>query len=369
MKIANSNIQLASQNTSVTKRESKESLRVWVGNQRPDFEGRAQQAGTAPQPARPNARPGDAVVLSQAAQAAQPTKETADSTSDLTPEDELKMGILVRLVEHLTGKKMNMISPKELTEQMRSAQEQAEAAGAALQGGSSGAAPANQPAGFGIEYDSYEMHYEAEKTTFAAQGLVQTQDGRQIAFAVDMSMSREFLREQSISIRAGDAVQLKDPLVINFGGNAAELTQTRFSFDIDSDGKQDQIAFVGANSGFLALDKNGDGVINNGRELFGASTGNGFAELAAHDEDGNGWIDENDSIYSKLRIWSKDEQGRDQLVGLGERGVGAIYLGHVTTPFSIKNQDNDLLGQVRSSGVFLHEDGRAGTVQQIDLSV
>lgn len=368
MKIANSNIQLASQNTSVTKREARESLRVWVGNQRPDFEGRAPSSANASNQGRVSQRQGDAVQLSQAAQAAQPTKASAATETDLTPEDELKLGILVRLVENLTGKKLKMISPKELTEQMCKCQEQAAATGAALQDAKA-AAPSNQPAGFGIEYDSYEMHYEAEKTTFAAQGLVKTQDGREIAFAVDMSMSREFLREQSISIRAGDAVQLKDPLVINFGGNAAELTNTRFSFDIDSDGKQDQIAFVGADSGFLALDKNGDGTINDGRELFGASTGQGFAELAAHDEDGNEWIDENDSIYSKLRIWSKDEQGRDQLVGLGERGVGAIYLGHVTTPFSIKDQDNSLLGQVRSSGVFLHEDGRAGTVQQIDLSV
>jgi hypothetical protein len=56
-------------------------------------------------------------------------------------------------------------------------------------------------------------------------------------------------------------------------------------------------------------DRNGDGAIDHGRELSGATTGDGFAELAAYDEDGNGWIDENDSIYQHLRIWSKDAQG------------------------------------------------------------
>lgn len=136
-------------------------------------------------------------------------------------------------------------------------------------------------------------------------------------------MSREFLREQSVSVRLGDAV-LKDPLVLNFDGAAAELTTTRFSFDIDSDGKPDQIAFVGANSGFLALDRNNDGVINDGGELFGPSTGQGFAELAAYDEDSNQWIDENDSIYQNLRIWSKNAEGQDQLVSLGQRGVGIL---------------------------------------------
>lgn len=52
---------------------------------------------------------------------------------------------------------------------------------------------------------------------------------------------------------------------------------------------------------------------------FGPATRQSFAGLAAYDEDGNQWIDENDSIYQNLRIWSKDAGGRDQLVGLGER--------------------------------------------------
>ncbi|MCB1769761.1 MAG: hypothetical protein KDJ31_08715, partial [Candidatus Competibacteraceae bacterium] len=104
-------------------------------------------------------------------------------------------------------------------------------------------------------------------------------------------------------------------------------------------------------------------------ELFGATTGQGFAELAQYDEDGNQWIDENDSIYQSLRIWSKDATGNDQIVALGQRGVGAIYLGHVATPFSLKDDQNNLLGAIRESGVFLHENGVAGTLQQIDLSV
>ena len=365
MKIASSNIQLASQHTAVTQHEVKESLRMWKGNQRPDFEGRNRDQAQAN---RGQAR-SDAVHLFQAALEAQPTKEVAATDTELTSEDELKLGILIRMLEKMTGKKIQMVSPKELQEEMGKVQAQAEGIGGALQEAqqaSKAAGQAPQQAGFGIEYDRYERHYESETTTFSAEGLVQTQDGRQIAFTVDMNMSRQFLTEQSISLRAGDA-KLKDPLVLNFGGNAAELTNTRFSFDIDSDGQQDQIAFVGSNSGFLALDRNQDGKINDGRELFGAATGQGFAELAAYDEDGNQWIDENDSIYSRLRIWSKDAQGQDQLVGLGERGVGAIYLGHVTTPFAIKDHENDLVGQIRESGVFLHEDGRTGTMQQIDL--
>ncbi|MFZ1830919.1 MAG: VCBS repeat-containing protein [Candidatus Competibacteraceae bacterium] len=363
MKIAGSSIQLTSQHTAVTQREVKKSLRMWVGDQRPDFEGRSRGQPNPPGQAR-----SDAVHLSQAAHEAQPSKAVAPADAELTSEDELKLGILIRMIEAMTGKKIKLISPSELSEEMGKIYEQAQETGTALQSAQQKVEQAPESAGFGIEYDYYERHYEAEKTTFSAQGVVQTQDGQQITFSVELSMSREFLMEQNVSLRAGDA-QLKDPLALNFDGNAAALTQTHFSFDIDADGRQDQIAFVGPNSGFLALDRNGDGQINDGQELFGAMTGQGFVELAAHDKDGNQWIDENDAIYSKLRIWSKDAEGRDQLVGLGERGVGAIYLGHITTPFSIKDEQNVLLGQVRSSGVFLHEDGRVGAVQQIDLSV
>ena len=363
MKIAGSDILLSSQQVATAKTEVKESLRMWVGDQRPDFEGRGRGQAAGP------GRFADAVHLSQAAQQAQPSKQVASDDAELSPEDEPKMALLVRMIEILTGKKIKLISPRELSEGMQKAQEQTQETTAALQKaqqqGSGQAAP--ERAGYGVEYDYYERHYEAEKTTFAAAGVIQTQDGKTIEFSVNLSMSREFLREQSVSVREGDA-RMKDPLVLNFAGNAAELTTTRFDFDIDSDGRQDQIAFVGPNSGFLALDRNSDGKINDGRELFGAATGEGFAELAAYDQDGNQWIDENDAIYQNLRIWSKDGQGNDQLVGLGERGVGAIYLGHVTSPFSLKDSENVLVGQIRESGVFLKESGAVGTVQQIDLT-
>ncbi|MCB1918761.1 MAG: VCBS repeat-containing protein [Candidatus Competibacteraceae bacterium] len=366
MIIQSSNIQLVGQHKAVTQHEVKESLRMWVGDRRPDFEGRNQPAPPS-QSVPPGQLRSDAAHLSQAACEARSCKGVASDETELQPEDELKLGILIRTIEALTGKKIKLISPRALREEMGKIQEQAQETTQSLQQVQR-QAQAPERAGFGIEYDYYERHYEAEKTTFSADGMVKTADGREINFSVDLGMSREFLQEQSVSLRAGDA-KLKDPLVLNFGGNAAELSTTRFSFDIDSDGQQDQIAFVGPNSGFLALDRNGDGTINDGSELFGATTGQGFAELAQYDEDGNQWIDENDSIYQSLRIWSKDATGNDQLVALGQRGVGAIYLGHVATPFSLKDDQNNLLGAIRESGVFLHENGVAGTLQQIDLSV
>jgi len=105
-------------------------------------------------------------------------------------------------------------------------------------------------------------------------------------------------------------------------------------------------------------------------ELFGPASGNGFRELAALDQDGNGWIDENDSAYEQLHVWLKTAAtGDDRLLTLKEANVGAIALAHVGTDFDLKGAGNQTLGQVRSTSVYLGDDGRAGTVQQIDLAV
>jgi hypothetical protein len=219
-----------------------------------------------------------------------------------------------------------------------------------------------------VEYDLHESHHEIEQTSFAAQGVVKTADGKEITFSYQLEMEREFYSETNLSVRAGDAV-LKDPLVINFGGTAAQLTDRKFAFDLDANGTTEQISWVQPGSGFLALDKNGNGVIDDGSELFGAQTGNGFAELAAYDDDRNGWIDEADAVYSRLQVWSKSGS-TDQLASLKERNVGAISLGQVATPFALKDGANQLQGAVRASGIYLKEDGSGvGSVQQIDLAV
>ena len=182
-------------------------------------------------------------------------------------------------------------------------------------------------------------------------------------------MARSYQEESDVGINRGDARQKKDPLVLNFGGNSAQLTNQRFKFDLNSDGQTENINFVAGGSGFLAFDRNGDGKINNGTELFGAGSGNGFAELAKLDSDHNGWIDENDAAYDQLSVWIKDSAGKDQLATLHQANVGALSLRNVETPFDLKDRSNALLGQIRSSGIFLQEDGKAGTMQQVDLTV
>ncbi len=208
---------------------------------------------------------------------------------------------------------------------------------------------------------------EYEYTSFSAQGTVMTDDGRSIDIDLNISMSRSF-EAYYTETHAGTAWRQIDPLVVNFSDVPADLKSMDFFFDLDCDGKEDKIKSLADTSGFLALDKNGDGKINDGSELFGALTGDGFYDLSLHDEDGNGWIDENDSIFDKLKIWTKDPEGNDILYSLKDKNIGAMYLGHRDTEFGLTNSfNNDLWGTIRKTGMFLYEDGTAGTLQHVDL--
>ena len=216
-------------------------------------------------------------------------------------------------------------------------------------------------------YTQETFTYEQEDTYFSTTGTVRTSDGREINFNVDIGMSRRFQETFREDLQLA-SFNMCDPLVINLDTDVAELTDQKFYFDIDGDGELDEISQLSSKSGYLALDKNGDGVINDGSELFGTSSGNGFADLAKYDEDGNGWIDENDAIWSQLKIWCKDENGNDVLYRLADKGVGAIYLGNASTDFTLKGSDGQTNGAIRSTGVFLYENGNVGTVQHVDVA-
>lgn len=208
---------------------------------------------------------------------------------------------------------------------------------------------------------------EHERSDFTSTGKIATADGRTLDFTLGLSMCRDFSCQRTV-VEAG-TVELRDPLVINFAGKAAELEDQCLRFDLDADGIAENMHALGPGSGYLAIDRNGDGRINDGSELFGTVSGDGFADLAALDADGNRWLDESDAAFSTLRVWQRDAAGESSLSTLREAGVGALYLGSTTTPFALTDDDNRLLGQVRASGVYLNEDGRAGTLQQIDLAV
>jgi hypothetical protein len=228
---------------------------------------------------------------------------------------------------------------------------------------------ADSPASaFSIELQS--SYDESESTQFKAAGTVKTADGREIQFSAELSLSRDYHLTSSEGIYSGNAGKpKKDPLVLNYAAPAATLSQQKFSFDLGNDGKPQPISLLKPGSAFLALDRNHDGKITQGNELFGTQNGDGFADLAQFDEDKNGWIDEQDSIFSQLKLWIKDDAGHDQLINLNDQGIGALFLGNAKANFDLNDQQNNQQGQIRASGLYLKENGAGGSMQQIDFNI
>ena len=309
---------------------------------------------------------GPSVVLSESGKALQSGEAAAIQQSIDDSENDPKLRLIRSLVAMLTGKEIKSLTASAHKLEASALVVQTPSTANAQTTPAQSASPSSATV---VEYSRRESYSESEQTSFSAAGVINTADGKQIAFSLSLSMSRSYYEESSTTVTIGDTRQLQDPLVLNFDGEAAQLTDQRFAFDLDSDGDKESINFVAGGSGFLALDRNGDGQINDGSELFGATSGNGFGELAALDDDHNGWIDENDAAFTQLQVWTKDGNGNDQLSSLKDANVGAIGLDHVATSFDLKDANNDLQGRIRSSGVFLQEDGQVGSVQQIDLTI
>ena len=268
---------------------------------------------------------------------------------------ELEVSLLKSLIERLTGKEIKFYVPdislrSETSVQMEKGMQ------------------ATDGSNFGMSLDYTSSVHISEQLNFTASAIVKTQDGREINLDISINYSRELEIQQNFSLRAGQA--LKDPLVLNFSGNSAQLASNSFEFDLDIDGAADSIPLFQSDSAFLALDKNHDGKINDGSELFGAQSGDGFNELKQYDDDGNNWIDENDQVFSQLRLFRMGIDGQQQMISLNEKGIGALYLNSLVTPFELRApEDDSLKGTLRSTGIYLDESGDAGTMQQLDLAI
>lgn len=228
-------------------------------------------------------------------------------------------------------------------------------------------AGAEASGGLSVAAGQYTFYSESESRSFASTGSITLDNGETIDFTLSLrhSQSRSYEYSELVQIQERP---LTDPLVINFGASTARLNDTLFEFDLNGDGKTGEYASLGSGSGYLVFDRNGNGKVDDGSELFGPQSGSGFSELASYDDDGNRWIDASDEVFESLSVWVQTAEGGQQLRSLAEVGVQALYVDSADDRFTLTNPQGVPLGQIKASGIYLTTDGEVRTLEELDLA-
>ncbi len=159
---------------------------------------------------------------------------------------------------------------------------------------------------------------------------------------------RVSVQQVSIRVEFGDRQQPQpaktDPTVLDLDGNGVRVSGIADGavFDIDADGHLDRTHWVTPGDVLLALDRNRNGRIDDGSELFGDQRGavNGFEELRKLDGNHDGVMDAQDGAFGDLVVLSRS----GSVASLAEAGVAAVRLDY-------RNAGNEQVGTfVRTNG-------------------
>ncbi len=218
-----------------------------------------------------------------------------------------------------------------------------------------------------VEQASKAMPENGKPMTLAQMIAVQT---NRTSMQLDLKFKQTKTEEGRIGISLEElGLKKVDPLVLDLSGEGINLTEAGKGaiFDITADGKLDSTAWVKGNTAMLVYDRNGNGVIDNGNEVFGDQNGaaNGFAELAKYDSNGDGKIDILDPVFKALKLY-RDLNGdgkitKNELQSLSEMGIKALNLDFVRANSDINGNSLVLTGN------FERDDGSTGQLADVLL--
>ena len=163
---------------------------------------------------------------------------------------------------------------------------------------------------------------------------------------------------------------VEDPIIFDLGDSGIDLTGSSM-FDMNDDGRAQQLAWTNGQDGILVMDLDGSGAIESGREVFSPDFGEGghrdaMAALETLDSNGDGIIDKNDEAFAALELWV-DANGdgisdEGELLTLGELGIVAINLDGEAGGDPIDDQE------VLARGEFVYADGAKGDYAAVELT-
>lgn len=158
-----------------------------------------------------------------------------------------------------------------------------------------------------------------------------------------------------------------DPLLLDLDGKGFHFDPgNSYLFDLDADGQEDKLDTLAPGSAFLAFDKNANGMIDNGTELFGDASGaqHGFADLARYDDNQDGQIDAQDNVFNSLMLLNFGSEGEQHLRPLSSQNIESLSLNHQARE-QLYAQADQLIFEAK----FKREDGSSGVVGDFLLAM
>ncbi|HOT29929.1 MAG TPA: hypothetical protein PLU72_17265 [Candidatus Ozemobacteraceae bacterium] len=159
-------------------------------------------------------------------------------------------------------------------------------------------AQASQPTGSDETLSREEL---LKRNLEVAEAFVARVERRQVEVRVQVARAGGQLDVQQIDLKQAD------PLVLDLAGDGLDLGEAgeAATFDVNADGTLDKTGWVRGDDALLVYDRNGNGLLDDGSELFGDQNGspNGFAELSKYDGNRDGRIDSKDSIFKALKLY------------------------------------------------------------------
>jgi hypothetical protein len=183
--------------------------------------------------------------------------------------------------------------------------------------------------------------------------------------SMQLEFNFEFKAEFSTTV-----VQESDPVMLDLDGDGFELSSYKdgAQFDILGNGGRQNTAFVRGGDAFLAMDRNLNGLIDSGLELFGDQHGakNGYEELGKLDGNNDGFLNRLDPNFNLLKLFQDNGNGRTEkgeLFSLAEAGISEINLQY--REVNIQAQGGNRLAQIAQ---FKRTDGTTGNAADAILN-
>lgn len=211
-------------------------------------------------------------------------------------------------------------------------------------------------------WQSHEQHLN-----YQVQGKFNIND-QELTLNYSLSLSSKSVSYSKVEI---SAAALKDPIIVQFGSQGIGEIKGQKDFAINEDNILDELPIFSGDVGYLVYDKNNNQQADDGSELFGPKTGQGFIELAQLDSNKNGFIDVEDQHFDQLYLWqpSDDNNPTEQWLSLKDAKIQAISLSAISTPFDFYDQQGKVQAQLRQSSFAISENGLGRGVHQVDVRI